>query len=371
MASIAKHESQTSYTSLSGGNRDPRISLAEKNVIKHCSRAQLGGIHGHTRTRNVSSPAAGGSAALKRSFTLRVVGGQSQDPTAASPDHYRPDWFKMSIRTVDRDSVQDVNEETQKVTELIQEVCELRDKWVYKPARSDHVGATLGHGDISLDVEAMQGKLPKSIEDMYSCRFEKGVMRITSLNAEQEIFEERSFDEYLQDLQKVMDLTSNGPAKSLCYRRLNILHSRFTLHQWLNDKVEVLEVKSVPHRDFYNVLKIDNHIHHSACMNQKTQLRFIQCKMETEPDTICFKTRDGKQETLKQVFEDIGMTAHQLSIDALDMHGTFNTCVSTLWLQFCAAHQETFQRFDKFNAKYNPLGQAQLRTIFLHVCIAC
>merc|ERR1711971_1414300 len=27
------------------------------------------------------------------------------------------------------------------VTELIQEVCDLRDKWVYKPARSDHVGA--------------------------------------------------------------------------------------------------------------------------------------------------------------------------------------------------------------------------------------
>ena len=64
-----------------------------------------------------------------------------------------------------------------------------------------------------------------------------------------------------------------------------------------------------------------------------------------------FKTREGKEETLEEVFEDIGMTPHELSMDALDMH----------------AHQETFQRFDKFNAKYNPIGKAQLRTVFLKI----
>jgi len=42
-------------------------------------------------------------------------------------------------------------------------------------------------------------------------------------------------------------------------------------------------VQCVPHRDFYNVRKIDNHVHHSACMNQKHLLRFIKYKLKTKP----------------------------------------------------------------------------------------
>lgn len=144
----------------------------------------------------------------------------------------------------------------------------LRDKWVYQPLKGDHIGATLGHGQISIDKEEMKDKLPPSIEDRYECKFEKGIMRVISKRSNLEVFEEKTFDEYQQDLQTVMDLVSFGPAKTMCYRRLKILHSRFILHQWLNDNVEVLEVKSIPHRDFYNVRKIDNHVHHSACMNQ-------------------------------------------------------------------------------------------------------
>jgi len=34
--------------------------------------------------------------------------------------------------------------------------------------------------------------------------------------------------------------------------------------------------KVVPHRDFYNVWKVDTHVHHSACMNSKKMLRFIK-----------------------------------------------------------------------------------------------
>ena len=123
-----------------------------------------------------------------------------------------------------------------------------------------------GYSDITIDPKSAQ--FPESWEDKYELKFGKGIMHIYSKQAQHEVFEAMSFDEYMHDLQQVMDLTAFGPAKTMCYRRLKILHSRFTLHQWLNDKVEVLEVKSVPHRDFYNVRKIDNHVHHSACMNQ-------------------------------------------------------------------------------------------------------
>jgi hypothetical protein len=40
----------------------------------------------------------------------------------------------------------------------------------------------------------------------------------------------------------------------------------------------------VPHRDFYNVRKVDTHVHHSACMNQKHLLRFIKAKLRKNPE---------------------------------------------------------------------------------------
>jgi len=59
--------------------------------------------------------------------------------------------------------------------------------------------------------------------------------------------------------------------------------------------------------------------------------------------------RDGAELTLAQVFESLHLTAYDLSIDTLDMH----------------AHQDSFHRFDKFNLKYNPIGESRLREIFL------
>ena len=37
-------------------------------------------------------------------------------------------------------------------------------------------------------------------------------------------------------------------------------------------------------RDFYNVRKVDTHVHHSSSMNQKHLLRFIKSKMKRSPD---------------------------------------------------------------------------------------
>lgn len=54
----------------------------------------------------------------------------------------------------------------------------------------------------------------------------------------------------------------------------------------LNADKEFLAQKSAPHRDFYNVRKVDTHVHHSACMNQKHLLRFIKSKLRKEPDEV-------------------------------------------------------------------------------------
>ncbi|KAF3482063.1 AMP deaminase 2 [Arthroderma uncinatum] len=157
-----------------------------------------------------------------------------------------------------------------------------------------------------------------------------------------------SIRDFYMDLDGVLDVSTDGPVKSFAFKRLSYLEGKFQLHALLNEYQEIADSKKVPHRDFYNVRKVDTHVHHSACMNQKHLLRFIKSKMKKCPDEVVL-FRDGKHLTLKEVFESINLTAYDLSIDTLDMH----------------AHTDSFHRFDKFNLKYNPIGESRLREIFL------
>ena len=91
-------------------------------------------------------------------------------------------------------------------------------------------------------------------------------------------------------------------------------------------------------RFLYRTSKVDTHVHHSACMNQKHLLRFIKHKLKHVPNEVVV-FRDGKFLTLGEVFKSLRLTAYDLSIDTLDMHAN-----------------DTFHRFDRFNLKYNPAG---------------
>uniref|UniRef100_A0A8C8ZQ42 AMP deaminase n=1 Tax=Prolemur simus TaxID=1328070 RepID=A0A8C8ZQ42_PROSS len=138
------------------------------------------------------------------------------------------------------------------------------------------------------------------------------------------------------------------PRKSFCYRRLQYLSSKFQMHVLLNEMKELAAQKKVPHRDFYNIRKVDTHIHASSCMNQKHLLRFIKRAMKRHLDEIVH-VEQGREQTLREVFESMNLTAYDLSVDTLDVH----------------ADRNTFHRFDKFNAKYNPIGESVLREIFI------
>ncbi|XP_009988800.1 PREDICTED: AMP deaminase 3, partial [Tauraco erythrolophus] len=153
---------------------------------------------------------------------------------------------------------------------------------------------------------------------------------------------------YTLDLSHVLALIADGPTKTYCHRRLNFLESKFSLHEMLNEMSEFKELKSNPHRDFYNVRKVDTHIHAAACMNQKHLLRFIKHTYQTEPNRIVAEKK-GKKMTLKQVFESLHMDPYDLTVDSLDVH----------------AGRQTFHRFDKFNSKYNPVGASELRDLYL------
>uniref|UniRef100_A0A8C8DQK5 AMP deaminase n=1 Tax=Oryzias sinensis TaxID=183150 RepID=A0A8C8DQK5_9TELE len=150
------------------------------------------------------------------------------------------------------------------------------------------------------------------------------------------------------DFGHVLAMIADGPMKTYCHRRLNFLSSKFYLHEMLNEMAELKELKSVSHRDFYNVRKVDTHIHAAACMSQKHLLTFIQTTYKKDADRIVLE-KGGRKMTLQQVFQSLNMNPYDLTVDSLDVH----------------AGRHTFHRFDKFNAKYNPVGANELREIFL------
>lgn len=143
-----------------------------------------------------------------------------------------------------------------------------------------------------------------------------------NLKAEQidtPVYEIPTLRDFYMDLEYIIEISSDGPSKSFAFRALDILEGKYNLYFLVNTYEETAICKRVPHRDFYNVRKVDTHVHHSACMNQKHLLRFIKSRMKRSSDEIVM-FRDGKYLTLAEVFESINLTAYDLSIDTLDMH---------------------------------------------------
>ena len=136
--------------------------------------------------------------------------------------------------------------------------------------------------------------------------------------------------EFYIDMDQVQNVSSHGPTKSFAFRQLDILEGRFHLYFLVSSYQETADCKRVPHRDFYNVRKVDTHVHHSACMNQKHLLRFIKSKMKKSPDEVVM-FRDNKELTLREVFESVNLTAYDLSIDTLDMHVCWYFAVPVSW----------------------------------------
>ncbi|XP_032691364.1 uncharacterized protein LOC116854020 isoform X7 [Odontomachus brunneus] len=154
---------------------------------------------------------------------------------------------------------------------------------------------------------------------------------------------------FVRDMNQLCTMIADGPLKSFCYRRLSYLSSKYQLHVLLNELRELASQKAVPHRDFYNIRKVDTHIHAASCMNQKHLLRFIKKTLKNHADEVVTCSKSGGTMTLREVFQSMNLTTYDLSVDMLDVH----------------ADRNTFHRFDKFNAKYNPIGESRLREVFL------
>jgi len=62
-------------------------------------------------------------------------------------------------------------------------------------------------------------------------------------------------------------------------------------------------------QDFYQVPKVDNHIHASAMMGARHLLQFIVDKLDYEPDAVVLE-REGKSITLAEVKQHTPTTSN-------------------------------------------------------------
>ncbi|XP_062365799.1 AMP deaminase 1 isoform X1 [Cinclus cinclus] len=195
------------------------------------------------------------------------------------------------------------------------------------------------------------GNLPEDLG--YHVQMKDGVVYVYADKAAAERNEPKdlpypSLEHFIDDMNFLLVLIAQGPVKTYTHRRLKFLSSKFQVHEMLNEMEEMRELKNNPHRDFYNCRKVDTHIHAAACMNQKHLLRFIKKSYHVDADRVVYDAK-GKQLTLKQLFQQLKLHPYDLTVDSLDVH----------------AGRQTFQRFDKFNDKYNPVGASELRDLYL------
>ncbi|KAL8533930.1 hypothetical protein ACS0TY_010092 [Phlomoides rotata] len=240
-----------------------------------------------------------------------------------------------------------VSIEEQEVLRMIRECLDLRGKYVFRenvdPWRKSSEKTDLA------DVNGDPFEFVPVEASSHFFRMEDGVVRVYASEGEtEELFPVASSTSFFTDLHHLLKVMSVGNVRSACHHRLRFLEEKFRLHFLVNADKEFVAQKTAPHRDFYNIRKVDTHVHHSACMNQKHLLRFIKSKLRKEPDEVVIY-RDGQYLTLKEVFDSLDLTGYDLNVDLLDVH----------------ADKSTFHRFDKFNLKYNPCGQSRLREIFL------
>lgn len=212
-----------------------------------------------------------------------------------------------------------------------------------------------------------------------------------------------SWSDYVEDYRALRRLAHDAEAIVFCKRRLGTLEHKFLLHRALVESMEErrqqgmssgggggmasshddgdehapppsapplgrgpritpLPVHSAggahtEFSDFYRCTKVDVHCHMASGMTGKQLLEFMQHKARESPDDIVeVDKQTGRPISLIEMLERVTRDRFGPVASVADL------TVSALDVQ---ASSSTFNRFDHFNNKYNPLGVSELRSLFL------
>uniref|UniRef100_A0A4W4F7K8 AMP deaminase n=1 Tax=Electrophorus electricus TaxID=8005 RepID=A0A4W4F7K8_ELEEL len=269
------------------------------------------------------------------------------------------------------------------------------------------------------------GQDPYSMEDIpqnlgYILKMKDGIIHV--YDDEEAVTQEKphglpypDMETFTIDMTHVLAMIGDGPTKTYCHKRLNFLMSKFHLHEMLNEMAELKELKSVPHRDFYNVRKVGGVTRHarlyatsSVCFlkarvcqlkqgayaltgrhpHPRSCLHEPEAPSEVHPGHLQCRGRSGGDgEEREEAHAQTGfrepphgpvrphgglpgrarcMYLHKSKLN-LHVEPFWNKLYPAIRFSFLEISQgrQTFHRFDKFNSKYNPVGASELREIYL------
>jgi AMP deaminase len=155
--------------------------------------------------------------------------------------------------------------------------------------------------------QTYQRQLEVSDADETSWTWDAGVVRYSDCPVPR-------YADFVTDCNRIASTRCSGPCQTLCYQRLRMLEAKFDLYWMVNERQEWEEAHDNTHRDFFNVRKVDTHIHHSAAMTAKHLLRFIKKKLKKNHTDIVVRDSEGPV-TLGEVFKKLGVDAKDLSVD--------------------------------------------------------
>eukprot|EP01064_Diplonema_japonicum_P027334 TRINITY_DN3934_c1_g1_i1.p1 TRINITY_DN3934_c1_g1~~TRINITY_DN3934_c1_g1_i1.p1 ORF type:complete len:1503 (+),score=153.90 TRINITY_DN3934_c1_g1_i1:24-4532(+) len=187
----------------------------------------------------------------------------------------------------------------------------------------------------------------------WECIPKGGVFRYKRKSQNDDVFNPvglMDLETFFKDFNTIHDIVENIHVKTMCHRRLQVLEHKFTLHMALNMKLENAAEDGGQSRDFYQASKVDTHIHAAAGMTARQLLEFIIDKAQNCLDDIVQVDKTTASPiTLRQLLKKLNISPSNLSVDTLNVQ----------------ADATLFERFDNFNDKYNPMGNPDLRNLFL------
>ena len=239
---------------------------------------------------------------------------------------------------------------------LLRHALDLRKKYFsFQCEKQDSLSETLSFSPVArLSLSGLRSKNHASMEgadakisvfnSSNSVRYVQGIWTCTFLHHLPFV------SEYYDDFSRIQNILDNPSLQNLCRRRLNVLLSKFELHEALNAELEkekgIKETRQ-DHRDLYHTIKVDTHCHMAAGMTAKELLDYVKEQFTNHGDDIVLDDRTTSLAELQQQLQV--QDVESLTVDALDVQ----------------ADRSVWERFDTFNSKYNPLGLPALRKLFL------
>ena len=160
-----------------------------------------------------------------------------------------------------------LTEDDRSVLAKIRHAVSLRDECLYKRRvpewlnYSQPTGISDDPAFVPPPYDPFDPKLPPPSNHV--AQWQDGVVHVFSSSLavmrRQSQFKSITLQRFAEQLHTLMGIMNDPECRSFCYRRLMLLEERFNMYLILNDGQERLSQIAVPHRDFYNVHKVDVH----------------------------------------------------------------------------------------------------------------